>query len=98
MNRMVLCAIACGIAALSSTIHAAQPGAEVPAAQPVMTNEACAAAAAVNHARCFKPAHAAADQSRGECEDAVNMRRRVCMIEVLEALHPGFGRTPAGRN
>ena len=98
MNRITFFALAYGIIALSSTIHAAQPVAEIPAAQVVMTNETCAAAAAANRARCLKPANVARDQSQGQCEDAVNLRQRVCMIEVLEALHPGLGRTPAQQN
>jgi len=98
MNRMILCAIAYAIVALSSTTQAAQPVSETPSAQLAMTHESCAAAAATNRARCLKPAKAAVDPSQGECLDAVNMRQRVCMIEVLEALHPGLGRTPAERN
>src|SRR3954464_6693482 len=98
MDRIVLCAIAYAVVALSSTIHAAQPAAEVPAALPVMNNETCAAAADANRAKCLRPANGAVDQSRGQCEDAVNVRSRVCMIEVLEALHPDLARTPAGQN
>jgi len=98
MNRMVLSAIACAIIALSSTIQAAQPVSETPSARLALTHESCAAAAVTNRARCLKPANAVVDQSQDQCLDAVNVRQRVCMIEVLEALHPGLGRTPAERN
>jgi hypothetical protein len=98
MNRIVGCAIAYGMIALSSAIHAAQPVSEIPETQLTMTNEGCAAAAAVNRARCLRPANVAGDQSQVQCEDAINLRQRICMIEVLEALHPSLGRTPAQQN
>src|SRR3954451_3233083 len=98
MNWIVVCSIAYGIIVLSSAIQAAQPVSEIPATQLVTTNEACATTAAANRARCLRPANVAGEQSQGQCEDAVNLRQRICMIEVLEALHPGLGRTPAQQN
>jgi hypothetical protein len=62
-----------------------------------MTNESCAATAAADRAQCRKLAKVGQERKR-QCEDAVNLRQRVCMIEVLEALHPDAARTPAGQN
>ena len=64
--------------------------------QHVMTNEGCAATAAGDRAQCGKLAKVGEERKR-QCEDTVNLRQRVCMIEVLEALHPDAARIPAGQ-
>jgi hypothetical protein len=50
-----------------------------------MTNEGCTAIAATDRAQCRKLAKVGEERKR-QCEDTVNLRQRVCMIEVLEAL------------
>lgn len=97
MNRIAIYAIACGIVALSATIQAALPVSEIPAA-PLMNNADCAATAAVHRAACLTPASPGAEQRKVQCEDAVNLRQRICMIEVLEALHPGLAQAPPAQD
>ena len=83
--RFILYATTCGILALSGTTRAAQVASEAVAPQPVMTNEGCAATAAADRAQCRKLAKVG-EERKMQCEDAVNLRQRVCMIEVLVAL------------
>jgi hypothetical protein len=96
MTRFIFYAITCGILGLSGTTRAAQLASETVTPQQVMTNEGCAATAAADRAQCRKLAKVGEERKR-QCEDIVNLRQRVCMIEVLEALHRDAARTPAGQ-
>jgi len=85
MTRFMFYVITCGIFALSGTSRAAQLASERGAPQQVMTNEGCAATAATDRAQCRKLAKVLEERKR-QCEDTVNLRQRVCMMVVLEAL------------
>jgi hypothetical protein len=85
MTRFLFYVITCGIFALSGTTRAAQSASETGAPQKSMTNEGCTAIAATDRAQCRKLAKVGEERKR-QCEDTVNLRQRVCMIEVLEAL------------
>ena len=85
MTRFMLYVLTCGIFAWSCTTRAAQSASETLAPQQAMTNEGCAAIAATDRAQCRKLTKVGAERKR-QCEDTVNLRQRVCMIEVLEAL------------
>ena len=77
--------ITCAILALSGTTRAAQLASETVALEPVVTNEGCASTAAADRAQCRKLANVG-EERKMQCEDTVNLRQRVCMIEVLVAL------------
>jgi hypothetical protein len=85
MTRFIFYAITCGILALSGATRAAQLASETVARQPVMSKEGCAATAAADRAHCRKLAKLGEERKR-QCEDTVNRRQTVCMIEVLEGL------------
>ena len=85
MTRFLFYVITCGIFALSGRTLATQLASETGAPQQVMTSEGCAAIAATERAQCRKLAKGGAERRR-LCEDTVELRQRVCMIEVLEAL------------
>ena len=89
MTRLLFYVIISGIFALSGTTRAAQLASETGAPQQVMTDEDCAVTAATDRAQCRKLAKVGEERKR-QCEDTVNLRQRVCMIEVLQALFRQF--------
>jgi hypothetical protein len=81
---------AIALAASTSLAPAAErESLEAPRAEPI-TRESCIAAGAADRARCQVQAKAkpAGKDSAGQCEEATNMQQRMCMLDVLERLHP----------
>jgi hypothetical protein len=54
-----------------------------------MTRESCIATGAADRARCQLQAKTSGKDAGGQCEEATNMQQRMCMLDVLEKLHPG---------
>jgi hypothetical protein len=84
------CAIALA-AGTSLAIGEDRASLDAPRAQPI-TRESCIAAGAVERARCQAQAKVGSKDSDGRCEEATNLQQRMCMLDVLERLHPDASR------
>jgi hypothetical protein len=96
MLQLSVAMFTCAVAFAASTSFAPAAdgdGLAAPREQP-MTRESCIAAGAVDRARCQvqAKAKAAGKDSDGQCEEAMNLQQRMCMLDVLERLHPGATR------
>jgi hypothetical protein len=91
MTRSIVPSITCAIALALSGLAARAAQAEPDTVPPLqaMTNGGCVATAATDRVRCDKLARPGVEGPDQRCEDAINLQQRICMLQVLEGLHPG---------
>jgi hypothetical protein len=88
--RSIIAVVTCGIAFAVSgfPVQAAQTTPDAGDPRPSISRQSCTVTAATDRIRCKAAAKPSAEERDAQCEDAINLQQRICMLEVLEALHP----------
>ena len=86
---MSMCAIAFAVGSFAAP--AADRETSEALREQAITREGCITAGAADRARCQAQAKARSKESDGLCEEAMNLRQRMCMLDVLERSHPETG-------
>ncbi len=88
MQRPIRLMLIAALFAIASAAAATQETQQVPSPSEPTTMEGCNAIATQGRAECRKRAKPGDRQRDTPCEDKVNLQQRLCMLQVLERLHP----------